>query len=106
MKNTAIARAVSIIGREPLRQLLETVFGNMSRQMINKAIKNGYAPSDWYELIEIATDHQVTVNQLFNDCYINKRHCKPKVVRRQAELFSTQCQKCRQLVGKSRQKAA
>jgi hypothetical protein len=103
MKNTAIAKAVELMGKEPLRELLERVFGSMSREMINKSIRQGFAPSDWYEVIEIATNHQITSEQLMNDCYLNKRNCKPKVVRQQAELFAHACQECLRRVGKHRQ---
>lgn len=104
MNNTFIYKAVQLIGKEPLRNLLEKVFGSMSREMINKALRNGYAPSDWYEIIEIATNRQITTDQLYNDCYLHKRNCKPEVVRQQAENFLSPCEQCRQRVGKHRQK--
>lgn len=87
MKNTAIHKAVTLIGKEPLRKLLSLIYGSMSRQMINKSLRNGYAPPDWYEIIEIATNNQVTISDLMDDCYQYKRNCKPEVVRKQVRGF-------------------
>jgi len=103
MNNTYFSKAVSLIGKKSLRQLLEDIFGTMSLTMINKALRKGYAPPDWYEIIELATNHQITIIQLYNDCYKNKRKCKPAVVRKQINNFRCGLGKSTPPVRKNRQ---